>query len=247
MSRFFDVEWHDELSSTNDRALMLAREGADGVAVAAKHQTAGRGRRGRSWSSPGGHGLYVSFVARPPVSAAKSPLLTLLCGVAVHDAFASEVSGVVGLKWPNDVLVTSPEPLAGRKLAGILVESATKGDDLEYVVFGVGINLTRAEHSDPEAASRAVSLSELGVEMIPEYALLELDQALGRRLVEVRSQGLAFVPEAWTERAAGLDEPISVRCGEETLRGRLLGITPDGGLRLGTHAGERHVYSGEVL
>ncbi len=127
--RFADVRWFAELDSTNRLAADLARAGApDGVVVVADHQTAGRGRRGRTWDSRPGASLLVSVILRPAPA-----LVTLAAGVAAAEA-CEAVAGVgVGLKWPNDLL------LDGAKLGGILSELV--GD---AAVVGLGLNLAWA-------------------------------------------------------------------------------------------------------
>jgi len=125
-SRFSDVRWFDELDSTNRVAAELARSGAaDGLVVGADHQTAGRGRRGRTWESRPGASLLVSVVLRPAPA-----LATLAAGVAAAEACEAVVAGPVHLKWPNDVMS------AGGKLGGILSELVG-----EAVVVGLGLNL----------------------------------------------------------------------------------------------------------
>lgn len=242
--RDFEIEWHEELPSTNDVAVERARAGADRVVVAARRQTAGRGRRGNAWSSPAGAGLYASFVARPAVPASRSPLLTLLCGVAIHDALAPLVESPIGLKWPNDILAGPPH--GGRKLAGILVESATSGETLDHAVFGVGVNLTRAEHADPEAAARAVSLEELGAAAVsPEGALSAVARTL-TELLDRADRELEFVTAAWEARALGLGRTVVVTLADGRVTGELLGLAADGGLRLRENGRERVLHTGEL-
>ena len=125
-TRFSDVRWFAELDSTNRLAADLARAGAaDGVVVGADHQTAGRGRRGRTWESRPSAALLVSVVLRPA-----PPLVTLAAGVAAADACDAVAGVVTALKWPNDVLVD------GAKVGGILSELV--GD---AAVVGLGVNL----------------------------------------------------------------------------------------------------------
>ena len=127
--RFSDVRWFPEVDSTNRLAADLARAGAaDGLVVGADHQTAGRGRRGRTWESPDGSGLLVSVVLWPV-----PPLVTLAAGLAAAEACDRVASVSTALKWPNDVL------LGGRKVGGILSEQV--GD---AAVVGLGLNLTWA-------------------------------------------------------------------------------------------------------
>jgi BirA family biotin operon repressor/biotin-[acetyl-CoA-carboxylase] ligase len=121
-----------EVGSTQDEARSLALAGEpEGTAVVAEAQTAGRGRHGRAWSSPPGAGLYLSVVLRPGPHI-EPGLLTLAAGVAV-----AEACGTGRLKWPNDLL--APD---GRKLAGILAEADGSGGRIDFVVLGVGVNLS---------------------------------------------------------------------------------------------------------
>lgn len=126
-ARFADIRWLAEVASTNDVLVALARGGApDGLVVVADHQTAGRGRRGRTWEAPAGSSLLASVLLRPA-----PPLVTLAAGLAAADACA-EVAGVeVALKWPNDLLLAG-----GGKLGGILAEAVGGA-----AVVGLGLNV----------------------------------------------------------------------------------------------------------
>src|SRR5213078_4741069 len=116
--KIWDVRRHAELDSTNRLAADLARAGApEGVVVVADHQTAGRGRLGRTWVAPPGSSVLMSVVLRPTVAPERRHVVTLALALAARDACV-EVTGVMpDLKWPNDLLVTE------RKLAGILAEA----------------------------------------------------------------------------------------------------------------------------
>ncbi len=238
------LELHDTIDSTNDRAKALAREGAPhGLVVAARAQTAGRGRLGRVWVSPPDAGLYASFVVRPaamPLRAA--PLLTLAAGVAVREA-ARAVSGFEGgLKWPNDLWVPSG-PLLHRKVAGILTETAAAGDRLEHAVIGVGLNLREVERP-PELASVATSLEALtGRAVASGAALAALAEALEVVLDQLQQLGPAPVLAAWRRHALGVGTHVVV--GEA--RGIMRGIAEDGALLVeGEGGGERRVYAGDL-
>jgi BirA family biotin operon repressor/biotin-[acetyl-CoA-carboxylase] ligase len=141
--------------STNDEAIRLALLGApEGTVVTADFQTAGRGRDGRGWVSPRGQNLLLSIVVRPRLKPSGAPVLTLLAAHAVQDTLAS--FGIPSaVKKPNDVLVE------GKKIAGILTESRSKGDALEWCVVGVGLNVNAGKEDLPE---EAVSLRMLGHE-----------------------------------------------------------------------------------
>jgi len=133
-------EVYDELPSTQDRAIALAREGAaDGTRVVARRQRVGRGRSGHSWASPPG-GLYLSIVTRtPPVGL---PLLPLAVGVELADGLDARWSIRARLKWPNDLFVERPGVGVG-KLAGVLVDSVADPEGQPVQVVGVGVNVRR--------------------------------------------------------------------------------------------------------
>lgn len=153
----FEIQRHGVVTSTMDLASAAAAAGApEGLVVLADTQTAGRGRRGRSWSSPPGAGLYLSLVLRPPVDAPRvTALVTLAAGVAVRRAIQRATGLIAQLKWPNDVVIGS------RKLAGVLAEGLHVGSAQQAVVLGIGVNVTDAAHP-PEVAGRAISLTACG-------------------------------------------------------------------------------------
>jgi BirA family biotin operon repressor/biotin-[acetyl-CoA-carboxylase] ligase len=171
-------EHHGELTSTNDRALQWLREGAEhGALVTADAQTAGRGRMGRTWSSPAAGDLYVSVIARPfDESSPPSSIgaLGLAVGAGLREGLLEAVPELsIDLKWPNDLLVD------GRKLAGILCETRWQGDRPE-IVIGFGLNVGRRE-LDPAIVDVATSLALL-VDRPPRR--VELLAALLRGLEE---------------------------------------------------------------
>jgi len=206
--------------STNNRARELAAAGAaHGTLVTASEQTAGRGRQGRGWAAPPGRALLCSMVIRGP-----GALLSLAAGVAV-----AEVVGPDALvKWPNDVL------LAGRKVAGILVEGRPQDG---WAVVGVGVNVA-VRHTDfpPELRDTAGTLG-LGPEAI-EPTLSRLLDELGRWL----PASAEAVLEAIRRRDALRGQTVTWTGG----RGRAIGIDDRGRLLLDTDDGRRALDSGEV-
>ena len=151
-------EHHASLASTNDRALAWLGDGApDGALVTADAQTAGRGRLGRSWSSPTGRDVYASVIVRPGAPAAGFGALALAVGVGLREGLVAALGPgavpTIALKWPNDLLVD------GRKLAGILCESRWRGREVELVVgFGVNVH-RRLDEFAPALRETATSLA----------------------------------------------------------------------------------------
>jgi len=192
------------VTSTNDEAMTLAMAGAaEYASVVADEQRAGRGRRGRSWESPPGAGMYLSVIVRDHGLGAHAPLVTMAAGVAVAEAIADVSSLPVELKWPNDVVMGRP----WRKLAGILCEASALGSAQGVMVVGIGVNLQRAAYP-PDVADRATSLDR---ECDRPVALADLVVATLCRLREhvehVRGGRRGLVLDRWRELGrAGLEQ-----------------------------------------
>ena len=188
----------DATGSTNDVIAELAATGADEGAVAiADRQTAGRGRRGRTWFSPPGAGLYVSLLLQPGKSATDAAratsLLTLTAGVALAEGVQTATGLAPDIKWPNDLLV------GRRKLAGILAE----GVAADQVVLGFGINVSPAAYP-PDVADRATSLdSELGRSIDRGLVCAHALAALARRYDDLLAGRFDAILDAWRQRAPG--------------------------------------------
>lgn len=230
----FDVRWHASLPSTMDAAAALAQAGAaHGVVVAAEQQTAGRGRRGTTWESPPGAGLYFSFIVRAPQVLS---LLTLAVGVGVRDGVAAATGLAPDLKWPNDLFV------GGRKLAGILAEGHAIGAPDQAVIIGVGLNMRPAAYP-PEVSQRATSLEgELGRPADRGRLLAELLLGLWDRLVELgRSPG--DILQSW--RAAS-PSAIGTHVEWDGHRGVTAGVDDAGALLVKTAAGTERIIAGEL-
>mgnify|MGYP002629382423 CR=1 FL=1 len=221
--------WLDRCASTNDEA--RARLGDPRVlAVGADVQTAGRGRRGRAWSSPPGCGLYLSWIARPGFAQALGGAVPLLAAVALAEWCAAAGHPPV-LKWPNDLL------LGGRKLAGILCEAQGTPDSWTAVV-GLGLNLRTPPGGWPPAMPAAALDGPFAARDVATALLPGLQAWLDR----VAKSGLAPVIDAW-ERFA---PPPGTRLRQGDVEGDYAGLAPDGALRLLTSAGERLVHAGQV-
>jgi BirA family transcriptional regulator, biotin operon repressor / biotin---[acetyl-CoA-carboxylase] ligase len=233
---------YETVGSTNDTARQLAREGAlDGTCVWALEQTAGRGRRGRLWSSPRGN-LYASLILRPACPLRRAAQLGFAAALAVSDALRDLVPdlGSPACKWPNDVLI------AGKKVAGILLESEM-GDraNLAFLVIGVGINLVSAP---AEAEYPATSIAAAGHPAPPAALAL----AAFCRHFEVwagrwRAEGFAPLREFWLARAVSLGEEIRVRLESGSLQGKFIDIDHEGALLLETEGEWRRVSAGDVF
>jgi BirA family biotin operon repressor/biotin-[acetyl-CoA-carboxylase] ligase len=232
----------EQVSSTNDVARELAVSGAtEGVCVIAREQIAGRGRQGRSWSSPPGEGLYLSLILRPQVTASASALITLAAAIAVAETLRLDFQTDADIKWPNDVLIR------GRKLCGVLVESAIEGDRLQYAIMGIGVNI--AQRSFPEHISdSATSLFlETGRVTAPEGFMIAMLPRLEQWYTASLSHADSVIAR-WEELSSSAhDCLVRVESPEGTLEGFTRGLMPSGALIVELANGERReIVSGEL-
>jgi BirA family biotin operon repressor/biotin-[acetyl-CoA-carboxylase] ligase len=235
-----DVHWVAQTGSTMDLAQAMAGAARDGLLVVADEQTAGRGRRGRTWASPPGAGLYFSLLLRPPVPSVLG-LLTLAAGVGVGDGVVAATGLRTHLKWPNDVLVER------RKLAGILAEGLAVGTPDQAVVLGVGVNVSAGAYP-PDVASRATSLeSELGRTVDRGEVLTQILAAMARWYRALLEARYDEVLEAWRAAApSATGTKVEWATPDGVRRGVTAGIDGSGALLVRTPAGIERLIAGEV-
>ncbi len=234
----------DTVDSTNTYAKKIAADGApNGTVIIADAQTGGRGRLGRSFSSPAGLGLYLSVILRPQCPPDALMHLTCAAGVAASDAVQTSAGITPGIKWTNDLVI------GRRKLGGILTElsidPATKLVD--YAVIGIGINCKQQENDfPPEIRDIATSLFLSGGE--PDRVALAA--ALIHELYQMNEMLLtqkAQVMAVFTQRCVTLGKEISIVRGEQVLHAKALAVDEDGGLVVAFPDGSHTtVSSGEV-
>jgi BirA family biotin operon repressor/biotin-[acetyl-CoA-carboxylase] ligase len=226
----------DEAGSTNQEALARAAAGDAGpLWIMARRQTAGRGRAGRRWDSEPGN-LHASLLVRLGCPAAVVPQLSLVAGVAAHDAIAQAGGGVPGLrlKWPNDVLV------GAAKCAGILAESVSDKESV-IAVIGVGINI--ASHPT-DLGREATDLAAHGVQVSPDAMLDHLGTCMQSWLARWdEGRGFAGVRAAWLERAGAIGETCTAHTGTERIAGAFAGLDEAGALLIMDGAGRRRTVT----
>lgn len=235
------IEAHASIGSTNDRARgLLAQPDADGLVVVADEQTAGRGRRGRSWHSPAGRSLAASIVLQPRLAAADAWVLPLAAALAV--SAACEPVAVVRLKWPNDVTDER-----GRKLGGILIETVIADDRLCGAIIGVGLNTDWVGADVPaDIRDRSTSLAELSRRPVDRVALLD-------RLLDALSDEMERVErgewplERYRLRCATVGMAVRVATETETITGRAVDLGAQGELVVEWDGRRSELSSGEVV
>jgi BirA family biotin operon repressor/biotin-[acetyl-CoA-carboxylase] ligase len=234
------IEWLDEIDSTNEEARRRFRAGEIGpLWIAARRQTAGRGRRGRSWADLS-RNLYCSGLYSLKCTPAEAAQLSFAAALAAAEVCEAAVPGhAVKVKWPNDVLID------GQKACGVLLESADAPGQVIQLVIGVGLNVMAAPDI-PD--SPATSLASLGSDLNAADALERLVERLEHWRGVWAREGFSPIREAWLRRAHGVGQRCVARLTHETLEGVFSDLAADGSLKLELASGEtRLISAGDVF
>jgi len=227
----------DTVDSTQSVAFALAERGAaDRTVVVADQQLAGRGRRGRTWRAPAGTSLLASIIVRPRLPQSLLSTLSLSTAVAVAEALRRVAKVDARLKWPNDVLV------AGKKVAGILLESRMSGGSSVVTIIGVGINLGQREFP-PDLAEGATSIAlETGQAPSRESVLAALLEEFDAWRARLEGEGFGPVREAWRRLSDTLGRRVTV----DTVTGLAADLDTDGALLIDVAGTLTRVLAGVV-
>jgi BirA family biotin operon repressor/biotin-[acetyl-CoA-carboxylase] ligase len=228
----FDVEFHESIASTNERARELAGEGESNVAVLADEQTGGRGRLDRSWSSPSG-GVWLSLLLEPDIPPADAPAYTLAAAVATARA-AREAGAEATIKWPNDVQIE------GAKLAGILTEMEGEADRVSWLVVGIGVNANVDAEALP-TDRQATSLREA----VGYVDRRTLTQTIIEEFWDLTGDGQEAILDGWRELNATLGQRVRVTTPSQEIVGEAVDIVPPGTLLVDTDDGRIEVTAGD--
>jgi len=241
-----EILWFPTLASTNDTAKELAETGRnEGTCTIADEQTRGRGRQGRTWHSPPGAALYLSLLLRPTLHPEKLQLLTVVGAIAAAETANDFVDNdsILDIKWPNDLLIN------GKKVCGILVESAFEGNRIKYVVVGIGFNLNQTSFPDDLSDSATSLRLQTGSEYDREEFALRLLSNLGRWYLELQQGKSEEVINKLGELSSFIvDKTVTVDLGGQQITGVTRGVTETGSLRIRQDSGEVIVVnSGEIV
>lgn len=230
----------DEVESTNTIMRDLARSGAaDGTVVLAEAQTRGRGRLGQPWFSPASVNLYASVLFREPMKVEEAGLFSFAASLAVSDAI-KDFALSPAIKWPNDVLI------GRKKVAGALMEFASRGSAVNYLVLGAGVNVNvdeaRLHVALGPAGEAATSVAAaLGRPVDRSMFTAAYLNHLEAWLLRYRAFGAAPLVAAWRERDILTGRRVELRSAAEAIGGRVLGIDDQGHLLVRTSSGDRRV------
>lgn len=237
------VSYYDEIGSTNQQAKLDAEHGAGhGALVVADMQTAGRGRRGRTWSSPPGTNVYFTLILKPQLDPDKASMLTPVMGMAVAEGIRRTCGLAPRIKWPNDIVIN------GKKVCGILAEMSLEQDYIHYLVIGVGINACMQEFA-PEVAKTACCLEKECGKKISRAELLVNVLRSFEEVYEIfiQSGDLSGLRQRYEQLLVNKDRPVRVLDPGGEYRGVARGVNDLGELLVERPDGSvTAVYSGEV-
>lgn len=236
------------IDSTNEEALRWGRKDAPHFAlVTADSQTAGRGRRGRSWSSPPGKGLYLSLIVRPGTArnfdSHLLPCLNFAACLAATRAVRELTGFTCHTKWPNDVL------LGGRKIAGVLSEAVWRDDALEFAVIGLGLNIN---HTADDLPPRPLyPASSLYIETGQEWDVAALREAWLKKIATIYRRlergDWDYIRDEFWRRCVQRDQTVTISSEAGDANGTALALAGDGALLLETDTGVRRILAGDIL
>lgn len=235
------IVYMESVASTQKEAHKLAEEAEEGTLVIAEEQTAGRGRMTRPWHSPKHTGIWMSLILKPNLPPFKAPQFTLITAVAVAEAIRDTAELTPEIKWPNDLL------LNGKKVTGILTELQADSDQIRSIIIGIGMNVNQQEFPE-ELAGIATSIAIEKGEIVPRAKLV---QAIMKNMEiyyrEYMENGFGLIKEKWESFAVSIGRSIVARTVTGTIRGKALGITEEGVLKLEDENGVIHsIYSADI-
>ena len=238
-----EVLYFDTIDSTNTKAQELAEKGyPSGTLVVADKQESGKGRRGRSWVSPSGTGIFMTLMIKPDINPNNASMLTLVAALAVAKAITSVTGEEAMIKWPNDIVVN------GKKVCGILTEMNAQFDYINNIVVGVGINVHN--ESFPEEISQMASslMIEAGGKRFHRAQIIAETMLYFEQYYDtfLKTQDLSALVREYDELLVNRNKSVRVLDPKEPFNGKAMGITPKGELIVDTWESRKLVSSGEV-
>lgn len=238
-----EVLYFDTIDSTNTKAQELAEKGyPSGTLVVADKQESGKGRRGRSWVSPSGTGIFMTLMIKPDINPNNASMLTLVAALAVAKAITSVTGEEAMIKWPNDIVVN------GKKVCGILTEMNAQFDYINHIVVGIGINVHN--ESFPEEISQMASslMIEAGGKRFHRAQIIAETMSYFEQYYDtfLKTQDLSALVREYDKLLVNRNKSVRVLDPKEPFDGKAMGITSKGELIVDTWESRKLVSSGEV-
>ncbi len=239
-----DYFYFREIDSTNNYARNAAQQGApEGTVVVAEMQTAGRGRRGRTWFSPAAQGIYMSIILRPVMPLPQLSRIPLMAAVALAETLRAIPGLDARIKWPNDILIHN------RKIAGILSEAVADMDGIDYVVAGFGININNDPSEFPlDLRMPATSVQAEQHQSLSRVRLLQiLLYNLELRYKQLLAGDFDLILNKARDLSMVIGQDVRLETSEGSVIGRAIDLNQDGYLVVaGPNGTIQTVMSGEI-
>ncbi len=232
----------DETDSTNTKAKELAEQGyPSGTLVVADRQIAGRGRRGRSWDSPAGIGIFMTLLLKPDINPNNASMLTLVTALATAQAISDVTGAEAKIKWPNDIVIN------GKKVCGILTEMSAQFDYINHIVIGIGINVHNESFPEEIRETASSLLLESGkrihrADLIARF----LERFEAGYAIFLQTEDLEGLMKDYNALLVNIQKQVRILDPKEPFEGKAIGITKRGELIVDTWESRKLVSSGEV-
>lgn len=256
-----EIFYHDSIDSTNIEAARLSEQGyGTGTLVVSDEQTAGKGRRGRSWISGAGKGIYMTLLLKPQIDPNHASMLTLVAALAARNAIEQTVGASASgnttqqpdnalteenqrplIKWPNDIVIN------GHKVVGILTEMNAQIDYINHIVIGIGINVHGTDFPEEIRQTAGSIYSETGVKVKRAELIARFLQQFEKNYREfLKTEDLSAIVDEYNEALVNKEREVRVLDPRGEFSGVAQGITEAGELLVETEGEVKRISSGEV-
>lgn len=237
------IVYFDETDSTNTRAIEFAQKDyPNGTLVVAEKQTAGKGRRGRTWETLEGNGIFMSLMLKPDIKPNNASMLTLVAALSVAKAIADVTGEQAYIKWPNDIVMN------GKKVCGILTEMSAQFDYINHLVIGIGINVHNKDFPEEIANMASSLMMECDGRRFHRADIIEKTLEYFEEYYEIftKTENLEALVGEYNSILVNMHESVKVLDPKEPFEGKAMGITKNGELIVDTWESRKLVSSGEV-
>ena len=231
----------DEVDSTNNYARLMADKINSDFLVVADMQTLGKGRMGRSWSSPAGTGIFMSLCIKPEIAVEKASMITLVTAISICDAIEELYPISSTIKWPNDIVINS------KKISGILTEMSSDMDGIKYIISGMGINVNNKEFPDDIKDMASSLLLETGILMDRAKLIAAVMYHFYRNMnIFLKTCDMSGLKENYEKHLANIGKDVNILDPKGSYQAVALGIDETGALLVNAEGKIKRIISGEV-
>lgn len=231
----------DEVDSTNNYARLMADKINSDFLVVADMQTLGKGRMGRSWSSPAGTGIFMSLCIKPEIAVEKAYMITLVTAISICDAIEELYPISSTIKWPNDIVINS------KKISGILTEMSSDMDGIKYIISGMGINVNNKEFPDDIKDMASSLLLETGILMDRAKLIAAVMYHFYRNMnIFLKTCDMSGLKENYEKHLANIGKDVKILDPKGNYQAVALGIDETGALLVNAEGKIKRIISGEV-